>query len=133
MFLFNVADGLWAGDSAAEKDADVSDVLNVAHDLKSTRGWRVGLVDGPGNRIEVYCAALYALHALRLEGRPVLVCCHSGSRALAVCAMYSALLNGCSWDNVMALLCERAECTLPEIHQAHFHALEKVRRCVKLS
>lgn len=133
--LLNVTNGLWIGDSAAAEHVDMSvgAVFNVAHDLEVDCDCRVGLIDGPGNEVEMYCAAVYALHALRKKGSDVLVCCHSGSRSLAVCVMYVSLLNGCSWDRTMAILCERLDTQLPNVHPVHSFVLEEVARCVNLS
>lgn len=130
--LVQLTDDVWVGNSADEKGSDLKGwaALNVAHDLRPTRGWpdveyaHVGLVDGPGNPPEAYCAAVMALAALIAKGRRVMVCCHTGSRSVAVVAMYLHSVNGLGWDHNMELLKERAAGDLPEPHRAHREACE---------
>lgn len=123
--------GIWIGDSTAETKAHVSAILNVAQDLAPTRGWakvevmHVGLIDGPGNEIAAYCSAVLALHAL-LKKHNVLVCCHSGGRALAVVLMHLCLTSGRSWENWLIALQERIDGALPEVNSAHRDAFDKV-------
>lgn len=131
--LVNVFEGVWIGDSSAAKDVDGFPVLNVAHDLHATRAtMHVGLIDGPGNEVSAYAAAVCALHALR-QKHNVLVCCHTGSRALAVSVMYTCILTGQTWDNVLKMLLERIDTWLPELNEVHRHTLKEVSECVKLS
>src|SRR4051812_26384297 len=95
--------GIWIGDGADEAYGDlcsagVKAILNVAQDLPSTRGWRqgieymhVGLIDGPGNPTTAYYAAVLALATL-LKRSHTVVCCHSGSRSMAVVLMYLSVV-----------------------------------------
>lgn len=134
--ILRLADGLWVGDSAAEERGPleffgISAVLNVAKDMPCTRLWpnfesvHVGLVDGPGNEPALYCAAVFALHAL-LRGRSTLVCCHSGSRALAVGTMYLAAARDQDWDSVVQSIAELVDSELPPVHPAHKIASARV-------
>lgn len=138
--IVGVTNGLWAGDSSAEKSFSSARVavLNVACDMASTRDCHdtaavahVGLIDGPGNEVEMYAAALYVLHTL-MKKYDVLVCCHTGSRALAVCVMYLAITSDTSWDRIVELLNERMDKELFDMNEAHKHMLAQVRRKVKL-
>lgn len=124
--------GLWIGNSADGKNLGVlrvSAILNVAQDLRGTVGWpdveymQVGLIDGPGNPLCTYSAAVLALASL-LGRRRTLVCCHSGGRSLAVCVMYLETLSRIGWDNRITLLQERVNIELPKPHLAHKAAFE---------
>lgn len=106
-----VKDAIWIGNYDAEKwvtrhSPAFDAVLVVAHDMVPTNDWKtgleymhVGIVDGPGNPLAVYHAAVLALVGLMKRHKRVLVCDHVGSRALVVCIMYLYLLgDGPSWD-----------------------------------
>ena len=97
---------LWIGDSNDEygvlvnKQATIEGVLCVAQDMHVNYGWddgveymHVGLIDGPGNEVGDYCAALLALRTLMRRRAAVLVCDHEGGRALTVGIMYMALIH----------------------------------------
>jgi hypothetical protein len=119
--VFKITDKLYVGNADDEKRAvhyvrlDMVDrVLVVAQDMEPTCGcedgveyMHVGLVDGPGNPLAAYHAAVLALVSLSRRGR-VLVCCHSGGRSLAVAMMY------------LCLMC------LPEVHECHRRAYERM-------
>jgi hypothetical protein len=135
--MIRLTDNLWIGDSADEERADLAAakigvVLNVAQDLHGTRGWlygieyaQVGLIDGPGNPLAAYHAAVLALAVLLKRGR-VLLCCHTGGRALAVAIMYLHLTSGRGWDSWLASLRERVDSDLPELHEAHRAAFDRM-------
>ncbi len=133
-----MTDHLWIGSSEDESSADLGEVgiraiLNVAQDLRPTRGWRkleyahVGLVDGPGNTPAAYHAAVLALRMLLGRYDRVLVCCHSGGRALAVVVMYLAATSGrgwpgdwqADWDAWLDRLAGDARTDLPVPNEAH--------------
>lgn len=127
---------VWIGNSEAEQCgplemADIGAVLNVAQDLVSRRVWpvvesmHVGLIDGPGNEPAVYCAAVYALHAL-LKRHNTLVCCHSGGRSLAVALTYLVVTSDRSWDQWLEALYERVDYELPTVKQLHRDAFNQV-------
>ena len=131
-----MTDDLWIGDSGDESHADlgfwkVRAILNVAQDMPPTRGWpdveysHVGLIDGPGNSLAAYHAAVLVLEALLKRGR-TLVCCHTGGRALAVALMHLHLTGGRGWDERLALLRERADRDLLDPHEAHKTAFNKM-------
>ena len=135
--MIRLTDDIWIGDSADEQVADVESssilaILNVAQDMHSTRGWRdgvesahAGLIDGPGNTLSAYYAAVLMLHSL-VERRRVLVCCHSGGRALAVTAMYMNLTADRDWDELISVLRERVDPELPEVNPAHRGAFDEM-------
>lgn len=123
-------------DGYLKDDPDVDAVLNVAHDLAGKVSWpcveyaQVGLIDGPGNEVVTYCAALLALISLSRHYSRVLVYDHSGSRALAVVIMYAALTEGKvaervdfmrrrSWDEILLDLSSRAGKRLVEPNPEH--------------
>lgn len=122
---------IWIGDSVAEAKIHINAILNVAHDLKPTRGWsaveymHVGLIDGPGNEVTAYCAAVLALHAM-LKKHNVLICCHSGGRALAVALMYLCATTERSWENWLIAIQERIDTGLPEVNPVHRDKFSKV-------
>lgn len=132
--MIKIADKIWIGDSRdAERlgAPDCTAVLNVAHDLSLKGGWpdveymQVGLIDGPGNRLPAYCAAVLALASLAAKHR-VMVCCHTMSRSLAVVVMYHNACFNRGWEEWMQLLCERADWPLPEPATAHKEAFERI-------
>lgn len=104
--MTKLTDNLWIGDSDDEQALDkapfeITAILNVAQDLQPTCGWddgvesmQVGLIDGPGNEVVAYCAAVLALVALSRRHDRVLVYDHDGGRALAVALMYLNLVEG---------------------------------------
>lgn len=97
--MIKITDKIWVGNSDDEQagpltDYNITAILNVANDLQATCGWndkihyaQVGLIDGLGNPTYLYCAAILTLCAL-LEEHKVLVCCHTGSRAVVIVLMY---------------------------------------------
>ena len=129
--MIPLTDRLYIGDSGDEERADLASlrigaVLNVAQDLQGTRGWKcgveymqVGLIDGPGNPPAAYYSAVLALTALLNRSR-VLVCCHTGGRALAVAIMYlNANAQSQDWERWLEILRERVDVGLPVPHDAH--------------
>lgn len=126
---------IYVGNSTDEQTAEVTSILNVAQDLISTRGWddgiesmHVGLIDGPGNELSTYCSAVLALHAL-LRRHNVLVCCHTGGRAIMVAMMYlhvSNYLQDRGWCDWWYILQERIEEPLPTPNQVHIEAFDKI-------
>lgn len=118
-------------------------ILNVACDLPRRQSssvieyMHVGLIDGPGNTIAVYCAAILALDVLLNRRKYVLICCHGSSRPLAVAVMYLTLKGGKvtertflhhwrTWDEVLEGLRKSTEMELPEPHGAHKEAADKI-------
>ncbi len=123
-------------DGHLKDNPEVKAVLNVAHDLRGVKCWprveyaQVGLMDGPGNEVSTYCAALMALLSLERRYDRILVYDHSGSRALAVVIMYTALTEGKvaervdfmrrrSWDEILLDLSSRAGKRLAEPNPEH--------------
>ncbi len=126
--LIRLLDNLYIGNSEAEatlEQGTITATLNVANDLISNKCFyhgfetmHVGLIDGPGNDLNAYKAAVCALSAL-LQKHTVLVFCHSGSRALAVSMLYLTSVSGQKWEDILNMFVERSEESLPEIHPAH--------------
>lgn len=123
----------------------VGAVLNVARDMDATRlcedeieTAQVGLIDGPGNEITAYCAAVLTLCDL-LKRHNVLICCHTGnSRSVVVAMMYLCLteskrpqyqtLMSCwtTWDTMLTRVRIQAEDPNINPHPAHRDAYEKI-------
>lgn len=134
--MIQLTDTLFVGSSRDEKHADlaatgITNTLNVAQDLEGTRGWsrgvesmQVGLIDGPGNTMAAYHAAVLALAALQKRGK-TLIYCHTGGRSLAVAMMYINLTGRIGWDTLLDLFRER-EIDLPALHEAHAIAFSKI-------
>jgi len=135
--MIRLTDTLWIGDSTDEQTANlgiagIGAILNVAQDLQATRGWKngveymqVGLIDGPGNPLTAYYAAVLALTSI-LNNGSVLVCCHTGGRALAVAMMYLNATVDRSWNDWLRLLSERTDVELESPNDAHKEAFECV-------
>ena len=149
--MIKVTDNIFIGDSKDESrcnlDAwEIGAVLNVAHDLPRTHPFnseleymQVGLMDGPGNALRNYSAAVLALATLVDRREHVLVCCHDGgSRAVAVVTIYLILKAGkvsnhptflnywAPWDKMLDKLRRDARYPLPEPHRAHREAFDKL-------
>lgn len=140
--MLKIADGVFVGDLSNEKiTGDITAILNVAVDLPPTRCWpkvtylHVGLVDGPGNPIPAYCAAVLSLVSLVQQKKTVLVCCHGGySRSVAVALMYLSLTEGkhmervdflrrWTWNELFKRVVElNGVRDLPTPHRAHIEA-----------
>lgn len=150
---------IWVGDSTDEMDgylveSGIGAVLCVAQDMTQVRCWddgveamKVGLIDGPGNDVSAYCAAVLALHTL-LARHSVLICCHTGSRSVVVAAMYLHLIGWFGLDaktptlmfdrfTVPSTLGKRlatiekdviysVEKWMPTVHKAHSEAFDKM-------
>jgi hypothetical protein len=139
--VIKLTETIWIGNSADERSAGLCDmgiknVLNVAHDLDGTRGLtdgveyaQVGLIDGPGNPLSAYYAAVLTLNTLQERG-PTLVVCHDGCRALTVAIMYLNTKNGTAdiaWGRWLRLLSERVETVLPNPNNAHQEAFQSMK------
>ncbi len=146
--ILHLSDKIWIGDSDAGKnilETGMEAALNVAQDLYHKSGWpdieytHIGLVDGPGNPVCAYCAAILALHTLVERGYDcILVYCHDGGRSLAVVVMYLVLRRGktsshptflnywVGWDKIIAELAATLDDPLPAIHEAHKRAFDKL-------
>jgi hypothetical protein len=151
--VIQLTDNLWIGgsDSAYARALiarNIGAVLCVAQDLRGCVGWpevefaQVGLVDGPGNEVADYCAAILALVALVRRYDAVLVVDHDGGRALAVSLIYLNLTLGqyrahpLAWSHWMTwderLTATRGQMPmhypgiLPEVHPAHREAFARI-------
>lgn len=150
--MIQLTDELWIGTSKDEREGDpntlsIGAVLNVAQDLECSRYWwrekveyaQVGLIDGPGNTLAVYCATVLCLRGLVDRWDRVMVCCHDGGRSLAVCMMYLNLTAGqyrpdplawsrwLTWDERMEVLRRALPNTeLPTPHEAHQAAFGRI-------
>ena len=143
--MIQITDRIWIGNSKDEQLLQFDNhpniaILNVAQDLQGTKGWKnkieymqVGLIDGPGNEPVGYYTAVLALATL-LKRSKVIVCCHSGSRSLAVVIMYRDVVAGHgwpgdwrpTWDGWYVRLCAETGVTLPVPHPAHRDAYDKL-------
>ncbi len=143
--MIQITDKLWVGNSLDGEKAEVDAVLNVARDLHIKRGhpdieyMQIGLMDGPGNELDVYCGALLALNSLLKRFDKVLVHCHEGkSRSMAVAMMYVILKRGkvsshptflnhwTSWDKILGEIREKNKKDIPEPHKSHKEAFDKL-------
>ncbi len=152
--MIKITDSIWIGSSddertvalwAVDENVKLTGVLNVARDLANTHGSvnlveyaHVGLIDGPGNTHADYCAAILALVGLLDRHKSVMVCCHSGTRSLAIVIMYSILKKGnrpdpvhvtflscwTNWDDMLAEIEDNIEVRLPIPHKAHKEAFD---------
>ncbi len=133
--MIKIAANIWIGDSDDEKRSfyyvqrkTVDSVLIVAQDMTPTCGWvagveymQVGLIDGPGNMLSAYHAAVLALATLVKRGK-VMVCCHDGGRALAIVIMYLYMMgDGPSWDEHIERL-NSSDTTHPPVNTVHREA-----------
>lgn len=136
--MIKVSHNIWVGDSNIDSLANfraikAKAILNVAYDLKGIHGWpgieytQVGLIDGPGNAIESYYAAILALSGLLRRHPKVIVYDHSGGRAMVVTIMYLNLTYSClCWDAWISLMQERVEIDLPSVNLAHIESFGKI-------
>lgn len=144
--MIRLTDGVWIGDSADVRDVGVvgaGAVLNVARDLTGMVGWpnveyaQVGLVDGPGNDVNDYVAALLVLAAMLQRHDCVLVYDHAGMRALAIGIMWVSLKGGrrpahpsfqrrAGWDELLDELRGRCKCRVPTPDDAHREAYGRI-------
>ena len=140
--MTKITEMIWLGNSHDAEHADlnangIGAILNVAHDLEGKRGWRdgveyaqCGLVDGPGNTMASYHAAVLKLAALVRGGRRTLVHCHKGqSRSPAVVIMYLNLEQKLGWDHWRNVIAElRSEVNEGEEfpHEEHKRAFNKL-------
>lgn len=121
-----ITDNIWIGDSHDARNAEalraagITAILNVAHDLRDVLGWpefhlaHCGLIDGPGNRLEHYVAAVNQLIAFIKDGHRVLIHCHAGhSRSVSVAIMYLDRESKFGWEHWRAYIRERRPTMLP--------------------
>ena len=133
--MIQITDNISIGGQYDERNAKVDVVLNVALDLVVTRSWpdveyaHIPLIDGPGNHIGLYCAAVMSL--ISFGGKNILVCCHGGrSRSLAVVLMMMGVRYRHRWDECLTILQERIDAELIEPHGAHKKAFDDVVRSI---
>lgn len=143
--MIKIADTLWIGESADGRAQElvprrIGACLNVAQDLWGMCGWmhgieymQVGLIDGPGNTLDAYYAAVLALSSL-LKRRKTLVYCHTGGRSLAVVIMYLGARAGhgwpgdwsATWEGWLELLSRQAGVKLPVVNDVHRQAFDEM-------
>ena len=139
--MIQVNDKLWIGNTIDEANLDfdvkgITGILMVAHDMQQLNRYRltakseveymqVGLIDGPGNTMMAYHAAVLALAAI-IKRRQVMVCCHGMERSIAVVAMYLRLTQGRGWDWWVGKLCGMLDNDAPTIHEEHKLAFYKL-------
>lgn len=147
--MIKLSDKVWIGNSLDGAGYDfefdkIKAILNVAQDLQGLVGWpdgfeyaQVGLIDGPGNEMTAYCAAILCLKTLLQRHDSVLVYDHDGGRAMVVALMYLNLTGGQlrpdpmawshwpTWSERVVLSCPRCA-GLPMVHSAHVTAFNKM-------
>lgn len=127
-------DGLWVSPiNQVRMDSlsrfGIGAMLNVAQDLNIVVGWptieymQVGLIDGPGNPLSAYSSAVLALETL-LTRHKTLVCCHGGSRSMAVVLMYLHLVSDKGWTDLFEILSEKVDKLLPVPNDVHKEAFD---------
>lgn len=147
--MIKFTDKLVIGESADVEHGDlgkhgITAVLNVASDLPKHKKCgdgmeyaQVGLVDGPGNEVGDYCAAVLALSSLVRRHSRVLVYDHDGARSLVVGMMYLRLVEGKvkvrsdylrrrTWEEMGGWVLGYFEDKGVSIHQAHVEAFDKL-------
>ncbi len=136
--MTRLTDYIWIGDSADAASSDLNEpkiavLFNCAHDLQCIRGWvhgveyvHVGLVDGPGNSLATYTAALLRLCSVVLGKQRVLVYDHDGgSRATALVIMCMHALHRRGWVHWLEWVRSKLDQQVAP-HDAHFHAFNAV-------
>lgn len=132
--MIELTDNVLIGTSKTADEGDfaalgIKSLLNVARDLKCSRRSnsveyaQVGLVDGPGNSLVSYCAAVLALADLHQRGK-VLVYDHDGARAYVVGLMYLNAKFQQPWEQWITIMDERDVVVNP--HHAHKTAFEQI-------
>jgi hypothetical protein len=136
--MTKITDMLWLGNSHDAEHSDlkapgIGALLNVAHDLEGKRGWhdgveyaQCGLVDGPGNTMASYHAAVLKLLGLTYGGRKALVYCHEGrsqSVAVAIMALQCETRHG--WDGWLKIICNKKDEVVTP-HAEHRRAFNKL-------
>lgn len=132
--MIRLTENIWIGGIHSWHNAPtlgIGGVLCVAQDARSHAdcGWpdleymQVGLIDGPGNPPGAYVSAALALETLLGRHTQVLVFCHCGGRSLVTVLIRLCIDNDKPWDEMLALLNERSNLTLPAIHEVHLEAL----------
>ncbi len=136
--MTNVFPNIWLGNSRDMHEADlrkhkVDAILNTAHDLECNRGWpdgvlyvKCGLVDGPGNTMAAYHAAVLMLCSIVTGGRKVLVSDHdAGSRACAVIIMAMHAMRRMGWEHWAKIIAEKTGREVA-VHLEHRKAFNRI-------
>ena len=140
--MTKITEMIWLGGSYDAEYADlradnIDAILNVARGLHVERGWsndveyaKCGLVDGPGNTMTSYYAAVLKLAALVRNGLRTLVCCREGqSRSPAIVIMYLNVQKQYGWDYwrmILADLGSRVKEGKQFPHEAHRQAFDRI-------
>ena|ERR1019366_6161963 len=143
--MTKITPDIWLGDSKDAESADlkkdgIGAMLNVAHDLQCKRGWsdgieyaQCGLVDGPGNTMASYHAALLKLCALVCGGRKTLVVDHvAGGRAVAVAIMGLHAMRRMGWAHWLKEIAkalakvDEQGFSCVEVHPKHKEAFDRI-------
>lgn len=148
--MIRLGEGIWIGNSLDGDYADletqsIGGVLNLACDLDAIRiTWqgaeyaKVGLIDGPGNDVAAYSAAILTLVYLTRRHEQVLIFDHDGKRALVVYMMYLNLTKGKyrpdvsgwsrwkTWDERLSDIPQYIVRILSEPNEAHKEMFDKI-------
>lgn len=144
--MIQVARSLLVGSAtdARTKFVGVEAMLNVAIDLhwweklEEMEYAHVGLIDGPGNEVCDYCAAVLCLKKLMRVYNGVMVYDHDGRRALVISLMYLNLAGGRvrpdpmgwsrwpTWVERCGMVSKSIGRGLPDVSRAHIDAFDKM-------
>lgn len=137
--MTKITEMIWLGNSSDAEHADlaangIQAILNVAHDLEGKRGWhdgveyaQCGLVDGPGNTLASYHAAVMKLLALTRGGRRTLVYCHEGRSQSVAVAIMALHVGGerQGWDGWLKIIREKKDEVVTP-HEEHRRAFNRM-------
>ena len=138
--MIKITDKIWLGSSHDAEHADlkpdkITAILSCVHDLEGKRGWtdgvefaQCGLVDGPGNTMAAYHAAVLRLAAFVLGGRKTLVHDHHGmSQAVFAVICVLQLLEGrMGWDHWLNVIKDKQAILDGNPHEEHCKAFNRL-------
>lgn len=113
-----MTDNLWAGDNYdAEHETKnlkwLKCMLNVSSDMHIKRivdgitYAQCGLIDGPGNLLAAYHAAVLMLHNLLSKGPTMVVDPEGTTRPVVIAIMYLHLTQRMGWDHWLGIIREK--------------------------
>ena len=133
--VIQVTDDLWIGnnhDVEYESLVDVNSVLNVASDMIIRRPVgnityaHCGIVDGPGNLLATYHAAILMLHTLVSSRGATLVVDHDGTtRSVVISIMYLHSLRRMGWDHWLGVIQSKCKDDI-SLHTSHRTAFNRI-------
>jgi len=144
MTIERVSDtNLYIGNSNDSRDIDkmrkigITSSVNVSKDLEAPwfygtfRNYKIGLLDGPGNKPYQYEMAAWVIQCLLRNGEKVLVHCPLGmSRSPGVAAMVLVLL-GKAKSLLAAIEIVKASRSIANVNRTHLEPMEKALELLK--